>query len=133
MRLLLRLRHWGLRYWGLLLLASAVASSAEDPWQKAKELAIGSDIRIYKQGSTQPISGKMAGVEDGKLQMVVKKDQIAIKQSDIDRIDYRPPKAKPVKTESSVISTDGFGTNTSSSSSTSWSRDGWQTVYRKTR
>jgi hypothetical protein len=43
---------------GLLLLALTVAWSAEDPWQKAKELATGSDIRIYKQGSTKPIFGE---------------------------------------------------------------------------
>ena len=117
---------------GLLLLALTVAWSAEDPWQKAKELATGSDIRIYKLGSTKPISGKMAGVGEGKVQVIVKNDQIAIQQADIDRIDYHPPKGKPVKTESNVISTTGSGTNETSTTSTSWSRDGWQTVYRKT-
>ena len=118
---------------GLLLLALTAAWSAEDPWQKARELATGSDIRIYKQGSTKPIAGKIAGVGDGKVQVIVKSDQIAIRQAEIERIDYRPPKSKPVKSESSAISTDGFGTNTTNTTSTSWSRDGWQTVYRKTR
>ena len=116
---------------GLLLLACTLAWSAGDPWQKAMELAAGSDIRIYKQGSSKPLLGKIAGIGDGKVQIVVRNDQIAIRQDDIDRIDYHPPKGKPVTTESTT--TDSSGTNTTSSTGTSWSRDGWQTVYRKTR
>jgi hypothetical protein len=116
----------------MILLAATLAWGAEDPWQKARELATGSDIRIYKSGSTKPVSGKMAGVGDGKVQVIVKNDQIAIKQSDIDRIDFRPPGSKS-KTESNGTTTDGFGTSQSASSGTSWSREGWQTVYRKSR
>ena len=44
----------------MFLLAFTLAWGAEDPWQKARELATGSEIRIYKLGSTKPISGKMA-------------------------------------------------------------------------
>jgi hypothetical protein len=116
----------------LFLLAFTFAWGAEDPWQKARDLAIGSEIRIYKLGSTKPISGKMGGVGDGKVQVIVKNDQIAIKQSEIDRIEYHAPGSK-TKNETSTTTTDGFGTNTSAASGTSWSRGGWQTVYRKTR
>ena len=74
----------------------------------------------------------MAGFVDNKLQVILKNEQIAIRQAEIDRIDYRPPKGKPVKTENTVTSTDGFGTTTNTTTGTSWSREGWQTVYRKT-
>ena len=60
-----------------VLVVLTAAWGADDPWQKAKQLAIGSDIRIYKLGSTEPVSGKMAGVGEGKVQLIVKKDQIA--------------------------------------------------------
>jgi hypothetical protein len=114
-----------------ILFACAIAWGVEDSWQKVKDLAAGSDIRVFKKGSTRAVSAKMASLVNGKLMVVVKKEQVAIDRADVERIDYHPPRGKGVKTESSATTVDGYGTNTTWSSGTSWTRDGWQTVYRR--
>jgi hypothetical protein len=107
-----------------------LAWGAESSWQKVKELSAGSEVRVYKKGSRRPVSAKTAGATDDKLLLILKKEEIAIDKAHIDRIDFRPAKSKGVKSESRSTTTDGFGTNDSWSSGMSWSRDGWQTVYR---
>jgi hypothetical protein len=115
----------------LLLTAVSFAFSADDPWIKIKELKSGSEIRVSKKGLAQPIPAKAADVTDSKVIVIIGKEETAIAKKDIDRIDYRPPKSKPVKTETRATTTDGSGTSDSWSSSTSWGRDGWQTLYQR--
>lgn len=120
---------WRLAVW---CIACAIAWGAEGSWQRVKDLKIGSDIRVYKKGSTKPMSAKAAGASNDKLFITIKKEQSAIDKAEIDRIDYHPPGSKPAKSETRTITTDGAGTNNDSySSGYSWSREGWQTVYQK--
>jgi hypothetical protein len=87
-------------------------------------------VRIYKQGATQPITAKIAEATDDKLVYVVKNSQNSMDRKDIGRIDFRPP-VKSQKTETHSVGMDDSGLNETWGSSTSWSRDGWQTVYQK--
>jgi hypothetical protein len=114
-----------------LCMAWTMAWSADDGWQKMKELKAASDIRVFKNGSTKPISAKVVGATDDKLLVTLKNAEVAIDKIEIDHIDFHPPRSKPVKSESSERTADGFSTNTTWSSSASWTRDGWQTVYQK--
>jgi hypothetical protein len=118
-----------LRFAGLFI-ACALGWGADDPWQKVKDLKTGSDIRIFRIGSAKPIEAKSGVVTDDKVVVALKKEDVAVNKSEIDHIDYRPPRTR-VKTESAQTTTDGNGTNNSWSSGMSWSRDGWQTVYQR--
>jgi hypothetical protein len=113
-------------------LLCALAFAAGD-WKKVKDLKTGSDIRIYKKGAAKPIDAKSANVTEDKVIVIMKNQEMAIDKAEIDRIDYRPPAGKPVKTQSSEIGPDGNGgVNRSISSGAQWAgREGWQTVYRK--
>ncbi len=122
---------------GILLLLTAVSlavaadpAKTDDPWIKVKELKSGSDVRVFKKGSTQPINAQIGDTTDDKLIVIVnKKEQRAIDRKDIERVDYRPASGKPVKTESESIGPDG---QRNWSAGTSWSREGWKTVYQRT-
>ena len=83
----------------ILLLTAAVALAADDPWAKVKQLKSGSDIRVLKKGSMQPVLGKIDEANDENLILVVKNEQIAIPKDQIDRLDARPaqPGSRAVK------------------------------------
>jgi hypothetical protein len=74
----------------LLLLTVAVAFAADDPWTKVKNLKSGTEIRVLKKGSMQPVLGKIDEATDENLIVVVKNEQIAIAKDLIDRLDFRP-------------------------------------------
>jgi hypothetical protein len=74
----------------LFLLIGVAAWAADDAWSKVKALKTGTDLRIYKKGSTQPILAQMDELTDDNLIVIVKKTQTAIAREDIDRIDARP-------------------------------------------
>ena len=73
----------------LVLCAAAVAFGAEDPWAKVKELKTGSELRVYKRGSAQPLLVKMGDLTDDNLVVVNKKEETAIPRDQIDRIEAR--------------------------------------------
>ena len=73
----------------LVLCAAAVAFGAEDPWAKVKELKTGSELRVYKRGSAQPLLVKMGDLTDDNLVVVNKKEETAIPRNQIDRIEAR--------------------------------------------
>ena len=74
----------------MLLLATAVAFAADDPWAKVKDLKSGTEIRIYKRGTTAPLVGKIDEVRDDSLAVVLKNEQVSIAKDLIDRLDARP-------------------------------------------
>jgi hypothetical protein len=75
----------------LLLLAAAMLFAADDPWKKVQDLKSGTDLQVYREGSAKPIEAKFDEARDDMLLVVVnKKEQRAIPNSEIDRIDYRP-------------------------------------------
>jgi hypothetical protein len=92
----------------LLLVTVASAAFAADvktgdvdaQWTKVKELKSGTEIRVFKKGSSQPILAKAGDASDDKLIVVLKNQESAIDKKDIERIDARPPAGKRAKVES---------------------------------
>ena len=74
------------------LLATMTAFAADDPWAKVRDLKGGTELRVYKKGTAQPVLAKSDDVNDDNLMVVVKNEQVAIPKDQIDRIDYRPSK-----------------------------------------
>ncbi len=75
-----------------VLLAYGAAFAAEDPWAKVKDLKSGTEIRIYKKGGAQPLTGKLDEARDESLTVVFKNEQVTIEKDAIDRLDCRPVK-----------------------------------------
>ena len=134
----------------LILAAAAVAcSGADDPWAKVKELKSGSQLKIWKKGASQPVEAVYDDLDDEKLLVVMKNEQVAIAKDGIDRIDARPStkKDKPkvessVKREINQPSTVAApprdqksrvipGESTSATSTVSWTNSSFETVYRR--
>jgi hypothetical protein len=86
----------------LFVLAAATAFAAEDPWPKVKDLKSGTEIRIVKRGTAQPLVGKFDELRDESIILVLKNEQTAVSRDDIDRLDARPNKSTPRSTESKV-------------------------------
>jgi len=89
-----------------VLLAASTAFAADDPWGKVKDLKSGTELRIYKKGTAQPILAKSDEVTEDNLIVVVKNEQIAIAKDLVDRIDYRPNKDSRITTETKSKQTD---------------------------
>lgn len=123
------------------------ALGADDPWGKVRDLKTGTELRIYKKEARQPVLAIMDEATDQRLIVVVKNEQIAIAKSDIERIDYRPPRpGGRVTKETRTTQTDGAseakagpqpqGTRGGPSSSTSTSfgiqsKPDFETIYRR--
>jgi hypothetical protein len=135
------------KLWLPLCLALALFG-AEDPWAKVKELKTGTELRVYKKGSAQPLLVKMDELTDENLVVINKNEQTAIARDLIDRIDYRPTGKSRVTRESKTTTTDatgdpkavipgpnprgGGGPTTSSSSGLSiGSKPDFETAYRR--
>jgi hypothetical protein len=122
--------------------------AADDPWAKVKELKTGTELRVYKKGSAQPLLVKMDELTDENLVVINKNEQTAIPRDLIDRIDYRPGGKSRVTTQSKMATKDttgdpkaaipspnsrgGGGPATETSSNVSiGSRPDFETVYRR--
>jgi hypothetical protein len=133
----------------LVLAAGLVAVGADDPWAKVKDLKSGSELKLWKKGTSQPIDAIYDDLGEEKLLVVVKNEQMSIPREGIDRIDARAStkKDKP-KVESTVQrdinnpspvaapprdqkSRSIPGDTTSASTSVSWSKSNFETVYRR--
>src|SRR5580693_1015493 len=117
----------------LLMLAGLVVFGAEDEWAKVKALKTGADLRVYKKGSTQPVSAQMDELTDENLVVVVKKTQTAIPKDQIDRIDARPASGGVTKETTAKQTVDADGKeNTSTSTGYSFGgKPNSETVYRR--
>jgi hypothetical protein len=131
----------------VLLCAASTASAADDAWAKVKELKSGTELRVYKRGSMQPLLVKMGDINDENLVIVDRNKETAIPLDQIDRIDARPT-GKRLTTESKTSeknpATDprstipgpngggGAGPTTSTSSGVSFgNKPDFETVYRR--
>jgi hypothetical protein len=74
-----------------VLLAVTTAFCADDPWAKVRDLKSGTEIRVFKKSSMQPVLAKFEDANDDSLIVVVKNEELAIPREQIDRLDYRPP------------------------------------------
>ena len=128
-----------------VLLAASAAFAADDPWTKVKELKSGTEMRIYKKDTAQPVLAKSDDVTADNVLVVVKNQQIAIAKDLIDRIDARPNKGSRVTTESKSKPTDpdpnpGFpgrgpsvpGTSTSSNVGIG-SKPDFELIYKRSK
>lgn len=123
-----------MRAFFLLMLASLAAFGAGDEWSKVKALKTGSELRIYRKGSVQPISAQMADLTDDNLIVVVKKTETAIPKDQIDRIEARPPAGSRATKETTTKDSIGPDGKESSSTSTGYSfgnKPDFETVYRR--
>jgi hypothetical protein len=133
------------RFLFLILLAAAAAFCADDPWIAVTKISSGTEVRIMKKGSSQPVLGKFDEANDDRVLVVVKNSQISIPKDQIDRLDARPP-ASRVKVEGKNTVDDpqaakeppvgmdnhpgGASTNSTTSVSVG-SRPDYETVYRR--
>ena len=126
----------------LIALAAVAAFGADDPWAKVKEIKTGTDLRVVRKGSAQPLLVQMDELTDENLVVINKKAQMAIPRDQIDRIDARPPKTGWVKETKDTTTqptlpppgSEGTAVGSTSSSSTSFSRGSrgdFETVYRR--
>ena len=90
------------RFVVVFLAAFAAFAANENTWSKVKELKSGTEIRVLKRGSMQPVIGKFDEANDENLIMVVKNEQIAVPKDQIDRLDYRPPQPGRVVKETTT-------------------------------
>ena len=133
------------RFLILLLTAAVAAICADDPWAAVVKLKSGTEIRVLKKGSMQPILGKFDEASDERLVLVVKKEQMAIPKDQVDRVEARPQPAGRVKVEGKTTTDDpqaarepqvgmnerpAVGTTTTSGVSIGGKPD-FETVYRR--
>jgi hypothetical protein len=127
-----------------LALAAVVAFAADNPWDKVREIKTGTELRILKKGSRQPILATMDEANDERLVVVIKNEQQAIQKDDIDRIDFRPATKSKIAKETRTTQTDttpvgpqprGSQPGPSTSTTTSFggaSKPDFETIYRRT-
>jgi hypothetical protein len=129
-----------------LLLTAAALLGADNPWTKVQELKSGSELRIYKKGSMQPVIATFDEANEERVIIVVKNVQTAVPKEDIERIDARPAaqKTRKINSESTAKTTNPDYTDTGSHSvpvpGTSYSssvgmsgspRPDFETIYRR--
>src|SRR4051794_24786459 len=122
--------------------------AVDDPWAMVKELKTGTELRVYKKRSAQPLIVKMDELTDENLVVINKNEQTAIARDVIDRIDSRPSGKSRVTTESKMATKDttgdpkaaipapnsrgGGGPTTSTSTGLSiGSRPEFETIYKR--
>lgn len=129
----------------LFILATLTVFAADNPWDKVRELKTGTELRILKKGSRQPVLGTMDEANDERIVVVVKNEELAIQKDDIDRIDFRPAtKSRVIKetrttqsdsTQTPSVGPQGSQAGPSTSTTTSYSgapKPDFQTIYRRT-
>jgi len=94
------------RFLFLILTAAAAATCADDPWQAVEKLKSGTEIRVVKKGSTQPVTGNFYEANDERLVWVVKNEQQSIPKDQVDRIEARRQAAARVKVEGKTATED---------------------------
>lgn len=132
----------------IVLLAQQESAANEDTWWKVANLDSGTELRVYKSGSTQPLLVKMDEANGDRIVVIKGKTQMAIRKEDITRLDFRPPSKQPrVKREDRIKTSDPgaaaqspgklgtnripHGTTESGSTLTFGNKPDFQTIYRR--
>jgi hypothetical protein len=131
----------------LFALAALTLFAADTPWDKVRDLKTGTELRIFKKGSRQPVIGTMDEANDERVVVVIKNEELAIQKDDIDRIDFRPAtKSHAVKetrttqsdsTQTTPVGPQPKGSQSGPSTSTTTSigtasKPDFETIYRRT-
>ena len=127
-------------------LLAILVFAADDPWTKVRELKSGTELRIYKMGTTQPVVAKLDQAKEESLIIVLKNEQSSVPKEEIDRLDYRPGGSSRM-TKQTTMETNTLGNPSpdqqrvggsnpgpSSSQSTSitlGSKPDFETIYRR--
>jgi hypothetical protein len=133
------------RLFFLVLAAAVAAVCADDPWAAVVKLKSGTEIRVLKKGSTQPVTGNFADANDERLVWVVKNQQQALPKDQVDRLDARPQADRRARVENKTSTDDpqaakapaeGMNgrptvTTTSGSSISFEGKPSFETVYRR--
>jgi hypothetical protein len=93
----------------LFLCTAFLAFGVDDPWAKLKELKTGTELRVFKKGTAQPLLVKMDELTDDNLVVINKYEQTAIPRDQIDRVDYRPSGKSRITKETTTKVNDGVG------------------------
>ncbi|MFN7995053.1 MAG: hypothetical protein U0Q18_15705 [Bryobacteraceae bacterium] len=117
----------------VLMLAGAAAFAADDAWQKVKDVKSGTELRVFRKGSSQPLQAQMGELTEGALVVIEKNAERAIPREEIDRIEARPPKSAWVKEEKTkdAVSPDGSNSSSYSSGYSKGPRGDFETIYRR--
>lgn len=130
------------------LLIAVMLPAADSAWQKVVDLKSGSELRIYKKASTQPLTATFDEANDERIVIVMKNEQLAVQKADIERIDARPPAVKTkgritTTTTSKTVDPDytphpqpglnvpGTTSSTSISRTSTATTEAFETVYRR--
>lgn len=131
-----------------LVLVAQESPASEDTWWKVANLDSGTELRVYKSGSTQPLLVKMDEANAERIVVIKGKAQMAIRKEDITRLDFRPPSKQPrIKREDRMKNSDPgtevqspgklgsnripHGTTESGSTLTFGNKPDFQTLYRR--
>ena len=130
----------------LLPVLAAGQTDAPNPWKPVTEIKSGTDLRIVRKGTAQPILAVMDEADDERIVVVIKNEQVAIPRADILRLDARPKQtgSRVTKTTTNTVTHDppdlkpqpgprgAPGPTMSSGTSYSMgSKPDFQTVYRR--
>ena len=134
----------------IVLCAAALAFGADDPWAKVKALKTGTELRVYKRGSAQPLVVKMDELTDDNLVVILKNEQTAIARDQIERIDSRPAGRTRTVTDTRTAEKDAatdprstipgpnqppgamHAATTTTASGVNWTKQEFETIYRRT-
>lgn len=131
----------------LSLCLAGVVFGQSDDWSKLGDLKIGTELRIYKQGSTVPVQARFAEVTEKSLIITQKNSQSAIPKEEIMRVEYREVVKGKLSSETRTQANDPSGdpaprpmwqrpaTSGSSSSTTTGytfgSKGEYQVIYKR--
>lgn len=85
------------------LIAILCVASAADTWNRVRQLKSGTEIRVFKKGSTKPVVGTFDEADDIRLVMLTKNEQFAIHKDEINRLDYRPKAGAKMTSETKEV------------------------------
>lgn len=131
----------------VLCCGTALLQGADDPWAKVKAIKSGTELRVYKKGSAQPLLVKMDEATDDRLVFVNKNEQTSLDKEDVERIDARPSNKRVTTKETKETMSDSNAdprsaipgpqpnrpgpTGSSSTSLTMGGKPDFETVYRR--
>ena len=98
-----RNRHDFMRFHLTLFIAAASVMAADD-WLNVVKLKSGTELRILRDGSKQPLVAQMDHATDDSLFIATKKEQTVIPKDEIQRIDCRPKGGSRMAKQSTLTS-----------------------------
>jgi hypothetical protein len=83
-----------------------VEAKREDPWAKVHDIKSGTELRIIRKDSRQPVLAVFEDLNEDALIVATKKEEIGIPKDQIERIDARPAGGSRMNKETHTSTTD---------------------------